>query len=361
LNPLSELRSIIVGEQKEELDKLKNRVEESQVDAEKVSHVLADSVRLSMQSNSKLQSELKPYVSKTVINAVENDPEKFAAALYPALLPAVKLMIASSMRSFVQSFSQVVESATTITGLKWRFEAARKGVPYSEVALRKNLEYRVEQVYLFERDAGILVEHLVNDNVQGMDSDAVAGMFAAIQSFVRDSFTSGSEENLTEIHVGDLDVWLVHGPYTTLACVIRGNAPYELRDQLDRIHDRIYSEYSLQLKKFDGSKGSINGVSELLEPSLQIKLKELETKKNNSSVFIVYILIFVTLMGLAVSGFYNWRQNVIKDKVEGLLHITPGVVPTKLEWVDKKLHVYGLMFTVLRGRIWFFHGIVSIG
>lgn len=341
MNQLTELRNIIVGEQQEQLENLKQRLEESQIDARKVADVLPDSVRLSMQAGGQLSAELKPFVAKSVMETVESDPSKFAEVLYPVLLPAIKLMIANTIRSFVKTMNRSIESATTAKGIKWRLEALRKGIPYSEVVLRKTLEYRVEHIYLFERDAGVLIEHLINENVQGIDSDAVAGMFTAIQSFVRDSFRASNEENLTQMNVGDLDVWLLHGPLTTLACVIRGNAPYELRDQLDRIHDQIYVDYAPQLKEFDGQI-RINGLAELLEPCLQIRLNEFEKKKTASPPLAAYMVIFFCIAALLISGFIEWRKNVIADKVESLLYITPGVLPTRLQWIDKKLHIYGL-------------------
>jgi len=341
MNQLTELRNIIVGEQQEQLELLKKRLEESQVDALKVANVLPDSVRLSLQAGGQLKSELKPFIAESVMQTVEKNPKKFAEVLYPVILPAVKLMIGNSIRLFIQSMNRGIESATTLTGLKWRFEAMQKGVPYSEVALQKTLKYRVEQVYLIDRDGGLLIEHLINENVQGLDSDAVAGMFSAIQSFVRDSFQASSEENLTQMNVGELNVLLFHQPVTTLACVVRGVAPYEFHQQLDQVHDQIYKNHATQINAFDGTQGSINGIKDMLEPYLRIQLKETEETKKKPPIA-AYIAIAAIAIFLGVSGFLEWRKQAVMNKVENLLYATPGILPTRLQWINKKLHINGL-------------------
>ena len=62
------------GEQQEQLDRLKSRLEASQVDARKVADVLPDSERLSMQAGGQLAAELKPFVADSVVKTIEKDP-----------------------------------------------------------------------------------------------------------------------------------------------------------------------------------------------------------------------------------------------------------------------------------------------
>lgn len=344
MNQLSELRSIIVGEQQKELKILKKRLDESLIDAQKVAAVMPESMRLSMGESGKLKAELRPFVATTVIETVEKESEKFAEVLYPVLVPAIRLMIANSVRSFVKSMNHTIESATTIQGIKWRIESAKTGVPYSEVALRKTLEYRVEQVFLIEKDAGLLIEHLINENVEGLDSDAVAAMFSAIQSFVKESFSSSTnDESLTQMNVGELNVWLVHSSSTILACVIRGNAPYELRDQLELVQDNISSVYARELRVFDGS-GEINGVHELLEPCLQLKLKEFGGGKNKAkkTPLMSYVVMLSIVSALLFSMYSEFQSTKIQKRVESLLFVTPGLLPTKVEWDKGVLQVSGL-------------------
>ena len=52
------------------------------------------------------------------------------------------------------------------------------------------------------------------------DADLVSGMFNAIQSFVKDSFSVTDGETLNLLEVGDLTVWIEQSPDFILADVV---------------------------------------------------------------------------------------------------------------------------------------------
>lgn len=341
MNQLTELRNIIIGEQQEELVLLRQRLEESRIDSEKLAKILPKTLKLLSVKSGGFTTDTQLYISKSVFKAVEDDSHGFAEVLYPALMPAIRLMLTNSIRALTNRVNTTIESTTTAQGLKWRFEALRTGEPYSDVVVRKTLDYRVEQLFLLKPDSGILLEHLVNEDIGAIDSDAIAAMFSAIQSFVSDSFQSDDTEKLNQISVGNLNVWLVHRPTVTLACVIRGSIPFELRDTLDTVQDSIYSRFAPQIKSFDGSQPAILGVRELLEPCLQFKLKSGQEKSNKTSIgSVVFLLLIIGLIGF---GFYSSAQKkqMLQD-VENLLFVTPGIVTTDIEWKNGYLRVSGL-------------------
>ena len=341
MNQLTELRNIIVGEQQEELLLLRERLENSRIDSQKLAEMLPDAFKLSSIKSGGFTPDMQPYISNSVFKTVEDDPHGFAEVLYPALVPAIRLMLTNSIRALTKRINTTIESTTTAQGLKWRFEALRTGESYSDVVVRKTLDYRVEQLFLLKPDSGILLEHLVNEDIGAIDSDAVAAMFSAIQSFVSDSFQGDATDRLNQISVGDLNVWLVHRPTVTLACVVRGSIPFELRDTLDNVQDAIYSRFAPKIKSFDGSQPAILGVRELLEPCLQFKLKSEHDKKGKAPIgSIVFLLLVLGLIGF---GFYSVEQKKqMKEDVENLLFVTPGIITTEVQWKDGRLQVLGL-------------------
>ena len=54
--------------------------------------------------------------------------------------------------------------------LKWRFEAWRTGRPFAEIVLLKTLVYRVDQVFLIHKETGLLLQHVVADEVRAKDA-----------------------------------------------------------------------------------------------------------------------------------------------------------------------------------------------
>ena len=342
MNQLTELRNIIVGEQQEELVVLRERLEDSRIDSQKLADMLPEALELSSSESGSLVGEIQPYFSKSVIKTVEDDPHGFAEVLYPALVPAIRLMITNSIRALTKRINTTIESTTTVQGLKWRMEALRTGESYSDVVVRKTLDYRVEQLFLLKTESGILIEHLVNEDIGSIDSDAIAAMFSAIQSFVSDSFNSHEHDKLNQISVGDLNVWLVHRPDVTLACVVRGSTPFELRDKLDAVQDEIFSRFAPKIKGFDGSQPNIIGVRELLEPCLQLKLKSEHQQKTNKPPLGSFALLSLIIFLIGFLAFSNFQKTKMRDDVENLLFVTPGIVTTAVEWKRGRLRVSGI-------------------
>jgi OOP family OmpA-OmpF porin len=58
--------------------------------------------------------------------------------------------------------------------------ALRTGTSFAEVVLLNTLLYRVEQVFLIERESGLLLQHVRSAAVRTEDADMVAGMLTAI-------------------------------------------------------------------------------------------------------------------------------------------------------------------------------------
>ncbi len=345
MNQLTELRNIIVGEQQEELILLRERLEKSRMDSQKLSEMLPEAIKISSSESGGFTGGMQPYISRSVFKAVADDPHGFAEVLFPALVPAIRLMITNSIRALTKRINTTIESTTTSQGLKWRVEALRTGESYSDVVVRKTLEYRIEQLFLLKTESGILIEHLVNEDIGSLDSDAVAAMFSAIQSFISDSFNSNEHDKLNQISVGNLNVWLVHRPDITLACVVRGSIPFELRDKLDSVQDEIFSRFSSKIKAFDGDQSSILGIRELLEPCLQLKFKSEHQQKNTKPPLGSFVLLFFIICLIGFWAFSNFQKVKMRDDVENLLFVTPGIVTTTVEWKRGRLRVSGIQET----------------
>lgn len=342
MSQLAELRKIIVGEQADQLDLIKERLDEVALRSQDVAEVLPEAIsKANDQREEDLAEVVTPIVTASIKRNIQKHPEDFAKMFYPALVPSIRLMIANMLRSFTSSMDQTIESATSLKGLKWRFESMRTGVPYSELALRRALEYRVEQIFVIQSQTGLLIEHVLNEDVHGIDSDAVSGMLTAIQSFVTDSFDAKSDENLTNMQVGELNVWMVHGPEALIACVIRGDAPNALRGQLIDVLDQVHIKYAVELSDFDG-ESKITGLYNKVEPCLQLKLKEYEGERSKTSWLPIFLLIAI-IVGLLYWLWHGFNESNLRNRSSKILAQTPGVLATDLFWDDGKLNIVGLI------------------
>src|SRR5271169_5515383 len=217
--PLEELRHLILGPEQEAIERLQNRVASPESRTEDVSSVVSEAIQLRRQQGGadSLSIALAPTIESALRESVRKDPGALADALFPVMGPAIRRSILETLRSFLDSFNQIMDQSLSWQGLKWRLEALRTGRTFTEVVLLHSLVFRVEQVFLIHKKTGLSLGHAVAPSVATEDPALISAMLSAIQDFVRDSFHSGPGEGIERLNVGDLDVWVVAGPFAILA------------------------------------------------------------------------------------------------------------------------------------------------
>lgn len=344
MGQLEELRKIIVGDNSAQLSELKRRVEDIDARTQDVAEVLAPAIDKGIQDSDDLVNALKQPVSEGLKQAIRAEPVEYANILYPAIAPSIRLAISQAISSLLATINQTIESTTSVSGIKTRLESIRTGVPYAELVLRRSLLYRVEHLYLIERESGLLICERSSETSDSLDSDAVSAMFSAIQSFVQDSFSGKQSDRLTDFKVGAHTVWLAHGPRAMLACVIYGDAPETLKTQLYDTLDSIRTRYANQLANYNGSNTHFGGVKTLMNPLLQVRLKDGEAEVSKATKPKLSATVF--LLMLFGIGVYLIAQQYDKQSklsaVQYYLESTPGFVTNSLAWQDDRIVVQGL-------------------
>jgi outer membrane protein OmpA-like peptidoglycan-associated protein len=300
-----ELRELILAPEQEALEKLHQRVDDPVSRTEDVGSVVAEAIQLRRQQggDEALSAALSPTIETALRESVRKDPGTMADALFPVMGPAIRRSILETLRSFLESFNQVLDQSLSIQGLKWRVEALRTGRTFTEVALLHSLVFRVEQVFLIHKKTGLSLGHAVAPAVAMQDPSLVSGMLSAIQDFVRDSFHTGQEQGINRMNVGDLDVWIEQGPYAILACVIRGIAPRELRDRMAEVLENVHREYAPQLDTFDGDTAPFVKVNAELARCLELRYREEAKPRGYGFAYAAAALIL-----LLAAGWIGWRS-----------------------------------------------------
>jgi OOP family OmpA-OmpF porin len=185
------------------------------------------------------------------------------------------------------------------------------------------------------------ITEIAAQDTEGLDGDAVSGLISAIQSFVQDSFSQDPTAMLADFKVGDHNVWVAHGPKLMLACVILGDAPEGLKGDLNDALYKIRTDYANPIASLDRDIERFNGVDDILQPLMQLRLKEAgsaisRSSQRNSIPFIV--------VGLMLFYFaYQWfAQNNKPSTVEYFLRQAPGIAATDIYWKKGMLVVEGL-------------------
>ncbi|MGV6859442.1 MAG: hypothetical protein ACWA5X_10740 [bacterium] len=268
------LRQLLLGESAKTLEQAENYFNDPQKRAQDIANVLPSAnLQAEGRHGAAFNESLRAPVNSAIRSAIKEDAQEFADNLYPAILPAIRRAINETMRQFIERIDTLMAQKYSAQSLKWRFEAIRTGVPFSEIILRKTLVYRIEQVLLIHNESGLLMQHVSLPEIEPPDSDAVSGMLWAIESFVRDSFTGDEKEGLNRVTMGDHIVYLVHGPKATLASVVRGVAPDDYFDRLRETLEQIHALHGDKIANFSGDKTTFDPVkrslTERLESSFQ--------------------------------------------------------------------------------------------
>ncbi|MEM9666318.1 MAG: OmpA family protein [Bacteroidota bacterium] len=327
------LRQVLVGPERDALDRLQVRFEALQTQYDdvqaritRVGQVLPEAILFHRDQDATLIEALRPTVESSIRHSITRDPKPLADALFPIMGPAIRRAIQRALRDLVATMNRALEYSFTLRGLRWRVEAYRTGVPLAEVILRHTLRYRVEQVFLIHRSTGLLLAHVTADHIESMDPDLVSGMLTAIQSFVHDSFGADDEDHLESLRMGDLTVRAAQGPEAVLAAVVRGVPPPELQRVLETALEEVHEQLGSVLSAFDGQTEPFELTRPLLEGCLQAQYAELPKRHGTLATLAVLAgLALLVIVALQVRGHLRWQAAV------EALHAQPGIVVTETQ------------------------------
>jgi OOP family OmpA-OmpF porin len=336
---LEELRNLILKPDKARLESLGARIESPEHRAADVAEVLPESISASFAQGSRLIGALSRPIKQCISDSVREEPDEYAAALFPVMGPAIRRSILETLRAWTQQFNRVIELSLSPLGVRWRFEAWRAGVPFGQYVIQKTLVYCVEDIYLIHSSSGLLVGHVSQASVPHKDEDAVSAMFTAIQSFVSDSFSYGNKERLTTADLGDLTLWAVHGPHSTIVAVIRGVAPIEIRLRLESALERIEREKGQQLAAYRGDRESMRDVEPILTSCLLTAMRDDRSARRPLAAYAVASAVLIALVGWMLRGV--WLDSAAETATRALA-ANPGIVVTGFERHGRTLTIRGL-------------------
>ena len=335
---MGELRRLIIGPEKVQLERLQERLDDPTLHARDISGVLPEAIVLGTKKDNKLVTALMPTVEEIVKASIKKDIRTFVDALFPVIGPAIRKAISETFKQMIQSLNKALEQSFSWQGLKWRMEAIRTGKTFAEVVLVHSLLYRVDQVFLIHRKTGLLLHHVSAEAGAFQEADLVSGMLTAIQDFIRDSFNMESDQTLDTIQIGDVTVWIEQGPAAILACAIRGNAPEDLRIVFRNALENIHLEKGDAMDAFEGDTATFESIRHHLESCLHAQYKE--KKRKFSPFFILLLVIIITALGSW--AFWSVRNHLRWTEFLEKLDAEPGIVVTIAEKYDGKYHISGL-------------------
>jgi outer membrane protein OmpA-like peptidoglycan-associated protein len=336
---ITELRSLLLGFEKSEIEELYERLNDPNLNAEDLSRLLPEAIILRSMQDKLLSEAIVPTVEEAIHSSVKKDLNILSEAIFPVMAPAIRKAIATALDTTLQSFNQTIEHSFSPQSFKWRLEAKQTGKTFAEVVLSRTLLYQVEQVFLIHKDTGIVLHHIVKPGASAQDADLVSAMLTAIQSFIQDSFELNKNDSLETLQFGDVTIWLEKGPQAVIAGVIRGHPPQELKSIFQNSIEKIHLKFHKNLHPFKGDTSVFEPSQTYLESCLQGQYKQPNKQKYYPVLGFLattFIIAIGTWTFLAFRERQHWMAYLEK------LNTEPGFVVTKAEKHQGKFLVSGL-------------------
>lgn len=334
---LADLRELLLGPERAQLDELRERIGNRSRRASDLSEVLPDAILLRARQDPSLRQALQPILEEALAISVRKDPSIIAKALFPAIGNAIRRAVGAALQEMIESLNQIIETGFSLRSVGWRVEALRTGKSYGEIALLRSLLYRVEQVFLIQNDTGLLLQHVMCDAVVVRDPDMVSGMLTAIQNFVQDSF-GAADNTLETVRLGDFSVWIQHGSQALLAAVVRGAPPPRIRGVFSSALETIHQGYGAQLASIHSDSATLDSA----RPVLQTCLLGQSPPRRRMSLWPMWAIGAVLALAVAVWAGFAIRESRRWGRYLAALAQEPGIVITNQERRGGEFTISGL-------------------
>jgi Na+-transporting NADH:ubiquinone oxidoreductase subunit NqrB len=132
--------------------------------------------------------------------------------------------------------------------------------------------YAVEDLFLITK-SGLLIEHagvkMSYEKGGEKDEDILAGMFVAVQEFIRDSFGGEEEEHLKRMDYGDKMVYIFRGNFVILAAFMQGRLPKPYYRKMKDFVEDIEERYKGELENWTGNIDAFPDIKAMLKSLLE--------------------------------------------------------------------------------------------
>jgi OOP family OmpA-OmpF porin len=331
---LAELRALLLGQQIVELQALQERLDDPDVRAEELSHVLARTIAISTKRDREVQRSFYPIVEEALKISITKNPAILATSLAPIIGDSVRKAVADAFRDIAETINVALENSLSWQSIRWRIEGWRTGKPFAEIVLLRSQRYKVWQVFLIHTETGLMLQHLEARGGGVDEAELVSSMLTAIQDFARDvaertirrSSREKESEDLEDLRLGKFKIFVHHGPQMLLAATVVGTPPPGLGKVFAREDELIHRDFARALATFNGDASTFDGA----RPHLQNCLLGSTARPQESSPWWLAVVAAV-LLGIVAVGMLVHRYNSHWTLYLARLQREPGIVLTGSE------------------------------
>ncbi|WP_062053737.1 hypothetical protein [Aquimarina longa] len=204
------LKQLLLSEEKEFADSITQKVEalhkivhQKKELSYKVDPIIDEKLEEFVQE---IPKTLGPTITEALREEIKNSQDAVVEALFPIIGKMIKKYIAHEMKLLSENISNKTKKAFSFRNWFRKTKAKVQGISDGDIALSDYAKPRLIQMFVIEKNSGILLADYspLSDNT--VDKEMVAGMLTAIKSFVEDAF-QGGDQNLELI---EYELYTIH-------------------------------------------------------------------------------------------------------------------------------------------------------
>lgn len=186
---LGRLKDILLWDDRKELDEIRQILNTREHLSHRVSPIIEEHLaKLKLT----FADDYQEIINRLIETKLKNSQEEIVNSLYPSLGRMIKKYINHQLQLLKENIDNSVKNTFSGTGIKRRFKSFFTGVDESELIISSAHQYTIQEIFLIERDSGLLMGSASLNTT--FDQDVVAGMLTAIKAFVEDAFKKEKQE-----------------------------------------------------------------------------------------------------------------------------------------------------------------------
>lgn len=264
---MAQLKDILLREDRSALEELQRTINEKQLLAEKINPIVEDHLAFLRQNFPK---EYAKIVNRMVEQKLKSSQTEILDVIYPVMGKMINKYISLQFQEMKDSINARIDALFSKRGLVWWFRNRILGLNDADVLLASLDIPIIEEIFVIQRDSGLLLGSAALH--PSVNRDVVAGMLAAIKSFVEDAFER-EHEDLEMIQYGTYKIQIENMPTHFFAVALSGSVSVTEGGQLrEQIIEFIHNNEVLRSKNIDSDTQEI--VSQALEYQFIVPQRE---------------------------------------------------------------------------------------
>lgn len=361
--PEDDLKRLLLADELEQLSTVKKRTDilwkrvgDDPALRESVRRQIVEVLReAGIRDYDRLSSVLAPLVMATLREEIRNSRDLMVDALYPITGRLVAAAVRNAMKNLMATIEEKLDSTLSFDRWKIRVQARLTGRSETELLLSRYPPFKIEEIYLIHRPAGLVVAHSSAEagGLPDLDSDLVGGMLSAIMTFAKDTFKDGKDSELRTLEFGDSELFLQSSPAFVLAVKTNGPAPSRFAQLVEETFWGFLETWGETLAKFDGALADEDKL--LLDSDLRHRFgKLIDADRKGYSKARSYkglVVALILLLGLGYWAYDAWsdgrRDGRIRDAATAVIEDRKALdgypIRVTYDGDSKELKVVGLL------------------